>query len=89
MRATYTYEGLWMSPRVVIARMNALIEKYGYKKVTSSGKFKHEREAWTSGMFALGLKEFTHREYWVEIETVEPDFDPKVHRIDRRGVIIA
>lgn len=54
VQATASYKGLWMSPHFVLARMKLLIEKYGYHDATTNGRFKKEREAWTSGMYALG-----------------------------------
>ena len=78
-----TYTGLWMSPRIAVVRMNTLIEKHGYGEATTSGRFKREREAWTTGMYALGLAEMYSKEYWVEIETVDQTPDTRVHHIDQ------
>ena len=78
-----TYKDLWMSPRLAVVRMNSLIEKYGYHEATTSGRFKHEREAWTTGMYALGLAKMYRKDYWVEIETVDQTPDTKVHHIDQ------
>lgn len=72
-----------MSPHFVIARMNLLIEKYGYQHATTNGRFKKEREAWTSGMYALGLSEMQNREWWVEIETEEQTPDTRVHYMEQ------
>ena len=71
VQATASYKGLWMSPHFVIARLKLLIEKYSYHDATTNGRFKKEREAWTSGMYALGLSEMQNRQWWVEIETDE------------------
>lgn len=83
IQATGGYKGLWMSPRFVIARMQLLIEKYGYHDATTNGRFKKEREAWTSGMFALGLNEMQNRRWWIEIETEEQTPDTRVHYMDQ------
>jgi hypothetical protein len=65
--------------------MISLIEKYGYPQASTSGRFKHEREAWTTGMYALGLEEAYGKQYWVEIETVDQTPDTRVHHIDQSG----
>jgi hypothetical protein len=83
VQATASYKGLWMSPHFVIARMKLLIEKYGYHDATTNGRFKKEREAWTSGMYALGLSEMQNRQWWVEIETDEQTPDTLVHYMDQ------
>jgi len=83
VQATNSYKALWMSPRFVISRMKLLIEKYGYQDATTNGRFKKEREAWTSGMYALGLSEMQNREWWVEIETVEQTPDTRLHYMDQ------
>jgi hypothetical protein len=67
----------------VIARMKLLIEKYGYQDATTNGRFKQEREAWTSGMYALGLSDMQNREWWVEIETKERTPDTRLHYMDQ------
>jgi uncharacterized protein YlzI (FlbEa/FlbD family) len=77
------YAGLWMSPRFVIARMERTMGTRGIQLVTTHGRFKKEREAWTSGMFALGLAKLTGNEYWVEIETVEQTPDTRIRHIDQ------
>jgi len=83
VQATASYKGLWMSPHFVIARMKLLIEKYGYHDATTNGRFKKEREAWTCGMYALGLSEMQNRQRWVEIETAEQTPDTRVHYMDQ------
>jgi hypothetical protein len=83
VQATASYEGLWMSPHFVIARMKLLLEKYGNHDATTNGRFKKEREAWTSGMYALGLSELQNRQWWVEIETDEQTPDARVHYMDQ------
>jgi len=83
VQETTSYKGLWMSPHFVLARMKLLIEKYGYQDATANGRFKKEREAWTSAMYALGLSEMQNRQWWVEIETEEQTPDTKVHYMDQ------
>jgi hypothetical protein len=63
--------------------MKLLIEKYGYEDATTNGRFKMEREAWTSGVYALGLSEMQKRQWWVEIETSEQTPDTRVHYMDQ------
>lgn len=83
VQATNSYKGLWMSPHFVISRMKLLIDKYGYTDATTNGRFKKEREGWTSGMYALGLSEIQNREWWVEIETEEQTPDTRLHYMDQ------
>lgn len=83
VQATETYNGLWMNPHFVIARMKLLIEKYGYNEATTSGRFKKEREGWTTGIYALGLSEWQGRQWWVEIETEDDTPDTRVHYMDQ------
>ena len=77
------YKELWMSPCTVVARMQAIIEKHGYETAANGGRFKHEREAWTTGLYALGLSLMNEQEYWLEVETVDQTPDTRVHRIDQ------
>lgn len=83
IQETTSYKGLWMSPHFVLSRMKLLIEKYGYPDATTNGRFKKEREAWTSAIYALGLSEMQHRKWWVEIETEEQTPDTRVHHMDQ------
>jgi hypothetical protein len=82
-KATESYTGLWMSPAFVIERMNRVAEKHGLQSAESSGRFKQEREAWTSAVWSLGQTESTGKEYRIEIETVDQTPDTKVHYIDQ------
>lgn len=79
VKATESYKGLLLAPKFAIERLERVIGTYGYELAQSSGRFKREREGWTSAMYALGLAEMTGREYWVEIETVDQTPDTKVH----------
>jgi hypothetical protein len=83
VRATESYKGIWLSPRFVIYRMESIVETHGTREAKSSRRFKHEREAWTTAIWALGLEEMHGRDYWVEIETQESTPDTKVHRLDQ------
>jgi hypothetical protein len=77
------YTGLWMNPRFVIARMERTMGTHGTALATTHGRFKREREAWTTGMFGLGLAKLTGHEYWVEIETLDQTPDTRIRRIDQ------
>ena len=75
-----------MSPKFVIERMQRVVEKHGLQQAESRGRFKQEREAWTSAVFTLGQTEITSKTYWIEVETVERTPDTKVHYIDQSEV---
>jgi hypothetical protein len=83
LRATTSYKGLWLSPSFVIHRMRKIIETHGIPEANSSRRFKQEREAWTTAVWALGLTEMHKRNYWIEIETEDSTPDTKVHRLDQ------
>ena len=83
LRATLSYKGLWLSPSFVIHRMQKIIDKHGIHEANDSGRFKQEREAWTTAVWALGLTEMHKRDYWVEIETQDRTPDTKLHRLDQ------
>lgn len=78
-----SYKGLWLSPSFIIHRMQKIIETHGTHDAQSSGRFKREREAWTTAAWALGLTQMHERDYWVEIETEDRTPDAKVHRLDQ------
>lgn len=80
--ATIAYTNLMMSPSIVIRRFETVLRSRGLA-VATRGRRKKEREAWITAVWAVGLREVTAREYWVEIETIEPTPDCKVHFIDR------
>jgi hypothetical protein len=63
--------------------MQKIIETHGIHEANSDGRFKQEREAWTTAVWALGLTEMHKRNYWVEIETEDRTPDTKVHRLDQ------
>lgn len=77
------YSKLWMSPYTAIMRMVTIQETYGTDRAHTDGRFKHEREAWTSAVLALALSKLDDREWWVEIETSENTPDTKLHHIDQ------
>jgi len=71
------YADLLMSPNEAVRRFEIVIAKYGFP-LAWSGRFKYEREAWISAVWALGLREFTGEEYWIEVETRDQTPDCKV-----------
>jgi hypothetical protein len=50
-----------MSPFIAIKRMQTISERYGIARARTDGRFKKEREAWTTGVFALALSKFYAR----------------------------
>jgi|SRR5579864_181668 len=83
VKATESYAGCLMSPEFVLHRMTAVVEKHGFNEA-AAGRFKREREACSTALYALGLSEmFGPKKYWVEIETVDQTPDTRVHHIDR------
>lgn len=82
LKATKSYDGLLMSPEFVLKRMKTLVQKHGLPRV-ESGPFKHEREAWSTAIYALALSEMYSKKYWVRVETVAQTPDTYVHHIDQ------
>jgi len=82
IKATQSYAGCLMSPEFVLRRMNTVIEKHGFI-ATATGRFKREREACATAVYALALSELSGAKYWVEIETVEQTPDTRVYQIDQ------
>lgn len=76
------YKGVWMSPDTIILRLEGLLKKYDYSFVLKSNKFKHEREAWVSAVWALGITHEINTEIWIEIETTEETPDTYVFYFD-------
>jgi hypothetical protein len=72
-----------MSPWMAITRMKTTNETYGTEMARTHQRFKKEREAWTTGMFALGLSKLTQKEFWVEIETLDSTPDTRLRHIDQ------
>ena len=83
LAATESYKGLLINPKFVIERMTRLVQTYGLREVEASGRFKQEREAWTSAVWALGLSEMNPKDYWVEVVTDEQTPDTRVHYLDQ------
>lgn len=82
VKATNTYAGIYMSPRLAMRRFESSAEKHGYEKALT-GHVKQEREAWIAAAWALCMQQETGREYWIEIETQDQTPDCKVHYIDK------
>lgn len=77
------YSELWMSPYIAIVRMKTISETYGIQRARADGRFKKEREAWTTGVFALALSSLNNDEYWIELETSESTPDTRLQQIDQ------
>jgi len=77
------YSEWWISPCFAIDRMRKISETYGIYRARKEGRFKKEREAWTTAMLALALMKLTGQEWWIEIETVGNTPDTKLQRIDQ------
>ena len=82
IKATQSYAGCLMSPEFVLRRMNTAMGKHG-SIATGTGRFKREREASATAIYALALSELSGAKYWVEIETVEQTSDTRVYQIDQ------
>jgi hypothetical protein len=83
MIAASDYSQLWMSPWIAITRMATVRETYGIERARTDGRFKKEREAWTTGLLALALSKLSGEQWWVEIETVESTPDTRLRRIEQ------
>jgi hypothetical protein len=77
------YSEWWISPCFAIDRMQKISETYGIHRARSDGKFKKEREAWTTAMLALTLSKLTAEEWWIEIETVDNTPDTRLRRLNQ------
>lgn len=76
------YSQVAMSPYTAITRMNTLSERCGIDRARTSGRFKREREAWATGVFALAVSHLKDDVWWVEVETVDATPDTKLRQID-------
>ena len=87
--ATESYEGRMMSPDFVLHRMTGVVDKHGSVKA-GTGRFKREREACATALYALALSESTGKRFWVEVETIDQTPDTRVIQIDQsqRGNIL-
>ncbi len=77
------YSGLWMSPYIALVRMRTISETHGIERARTDGRFKKEREAWTTAVFALALYKLNGERWWIEIETVDNTPDTKLRRLDQ------
>jgi len=77
------YSGRWMSPFIVIRRMVTIRETYGIKLAHTDRRLKKEREAFATGLLALGISKLTGKQLWVEIETVESTPDTRLRRLEQ------
>ena len=78
-----TYSGLWMSPFIVIRRMLTIRETYGFEIASTDGRLKREREAFITGVLALGISKVSGEQWWVEIETKDNTPDTRLKRLDQ------
>jgi hypothetical protein len=77
------YSEFWMSPYIAIKRMQTISETYGIPRARTDGRFKKEREGWTTGVFALALSKLNSEKWWIEIETTGGTPDTRLRRIDQ------
>jgi hypothetical protein len=77
------YRELWISPCFAIDRMRTIGQTYGVDRARTDGKFKKEREAWTTAMLALALSNLTGNDWWIEIETADNTPDTRLRRLDQ------
>ncbi|MHB8216244.1 MAG: hypothetical protein ACYDDS_09210 [Candidatus Sulfotelmatobacter sp.] len=82
IKAIQSYAGWMMSPDFVLHRMKKVVEKHGYSDV-ASGRFKREREACSTALYALALSEINREKYWIEVETVQQTPDTILYQIDQ------
>jgi hypothetical protein len=83
MIAASDYSELWMSPYIAIRRMATISETFGIERARTDGRFKKEREAWTTGVFALALSKLNGDQWWIEIETKDNTPDTKLRQLDQ------
>src|SRR5713226_9259651 len=83
MIAAFDYSELWMSPYIAIKRMVTISDTYGIEPARTDGRFKKEREAWTTGVLALALSKLNGEQWWIEIETADNTPDTKLRQIDQ------
>lgn len=78
-----TYRDVWMSPLTVLRRMATLSDKFGKERARNDGRFKREREAWTTAIVALAWVKLNRGSWWwVEVETREQTPDTRLHLLD-------
>lgn len=83
MIAESDYSELWMSPYIAVRRMATVTETFGIERARKDGRFKKEREAWTTGVLALALTKLNGDQWWIEIETEESTPDTKLRLLDQ------
>jgi hypothetical protein len=83
MLAASDYSELWMSPYIAIRRMSTISETFGTERARKDCRFKREREAWTTGVFALALSKLNGEQWWIEIETKDNTPDTKLRQLDQ------
>jgi len=83
MIAASDYSELWMSPYIAIRRMATISETFGIERARTDGRFKKEREAWTTGIFALALSRLNAEQWWIEIETKDSTPDTRLRQLDQ------
>lgn len=77
------YSELWISPYIAIKRIATISETYGIDRAWTDGRFKKEREACATGVFALALSKLNGEQWWIEIETVDSTPDTKLRQLDQ------
>jgi hypothetical protein len=83
MIAASDYSELWMSPYIAIRRVATISETFGIERARTDGQFKKEREAWTTGVFALALSKLNGEPWWIEIETKDNTPDTRLRQLDQ------
>jgi hypothetical protein len=63
---------IFLSPRWAIQRMNDLVQNYGKPKALTDVNMKEEREAAITGLFLLGYRLLTQKDFWIEICQDDP-----------------
>lgn len=63
--------------------MATISETFGVERARTDGRFKKEREAWTTGVFALALSKLNGEQWWIEIETKDSTPDTKLRQLDQ------
>lgn len=72
-----------MSPYIAIRRMATISETFGIEQARTDGRFKKEREAWTTAVFAVALSRLNGAQWWIEIETKDSTPDTKLRQLDQ------
>jgi hypothetical protein len=63
--------------------MRTISETVGHERARRDGRFKKEREAWTTAWFALALSRLKSDEWWIEIETADSTPDTRLRQLDQ------